>query len=97
MPRAMKPQLATQADDPPQAMTAMGARDQVRRLPHHRACVIGGKVQLLTRTGIDWTERYGVLADAFADLPVQGGDPRWRDRRASTRAASRISPICSRR
>ena len=35
------------------------------------AIVSGGKVRLLTRTGIDWTERYGVLADAFAALPCK--------------------------
>ncbi len=31
-----------------------------------------GKVTMLTRTGLDWTERFGeTLAKAFSDLPVQ--------------------------
>ncbi len=31
-----------------------------------------GKVTMLTRTGLDWTERFGeALAKAFSDLPVQ--------------------------
>ena len=38
-------------------------------------------MRLLTRTGIDWTDKYGVLADAFARAAGEAGDHRWRDRR----------------
>jgi bifunctional non-homologous end joining protein LigD len=69
MPRTMKPQLATQADAPP-------AGDEWLheiKLDGYRtiALVEDGEVRLLTRTGIDWTAKYGVLADAFAALPVK--------------------------
>jgi len=30
-----------------------------------------GKVQLLTRSGLDWTEKYPATAAAFAKLPVK--------------------------
>src|SRR6185312_12951534 len=33
--------------------------------------VEAGKVKLITRTGIDWTDRYGVLAAAFDKLPCK--------------------------
>jgi ATP-dependent DNA ligase len=33
-----------------------------------------GKVQLLTRSGLDWTERYPATAAAFAKLPVKTAD-----------------------
>ena len=32
---------------------------------------IDGKVQLITRSGIDWTKRYGDLPKEFAKLPVK--------------------------
>ncbi len=34
-------------------------------------CIERGKVQLLTRAGLDWTERYPETAVAFAQLPVK--------------------------
>jgi DNA ligase D len=69
MPKSMKPQLASQQDDPP---TGEGWIHEIK-LDGYRtiAIVEGGKVKLLTRTGIDWTDRYGVLADAFQELPVK--------------------------
>ncbi len=69
MPKSMKPQLATQVDDPP---AGDGWLHEIK-LDGYRtiALVDSGKVKLLTRTGIDWTEKYGVLADAFAALPVK--------------------------
>ena len=69
MPRAMKPQLATQLDSPPEGE---GWLHEIK-LDGYRtiAMVEDGKVRLLTRTGIDWTAKYGVLADAFAALPVK--------------------------
>ncbi len=69
MPKSMKPQLASQQDDPP---VGAGWIHEIK-LDGYRtiAIVDGGKVKLLTRTGIDWTDRYGQLADAFAALPVK--------------------------
>ena len=69
MPKSMKPQLASQQDDPP---TGTGWIHEIK-LDGYRtiAIVEGGKVKLLTRTGIDWTDKYGMLADAFAALPVK--------------------------
>ncbi|MEQ1768317.1 MAG: DNA ligase D [Devosia sp.] len=70
MPRSMKPQLASQTDTPP--------KDDGKWLHEIKfdgyrtiAMVEGGKVRLLTRTGLDWTKKYGVLADAFAALPCK--------------------------
>ena len=37
-----------------------------------QAVVAGGEARLLTRTGLDWTERFGsALSGAFADLPCE--------------------------
>ena len=70
MPKSMKPQLASESDAP--------VKDDGRWLHEIKfdgyrtvAMVSGGKVKLLTRTGIDWTDRYGVLARAFEHLPVK--------------------------
>ncbi len=69
MPHTMKPQLATQTDTPP---TGEGWLHEIK-LDGYRtiAMVEDGKVRLLTRTGLDWTDKYGQLADAFAALPVK--------------------------
>jgi len=67
----MKPQLATQADTPPSGKEGDWIHefkfDGYRTIAH----VSGGKVKLITRTGIDWTDRYGVLATAFTALPAK--------------------------
>ena len=69
MPKAMKPQLASQQDDPP---AGEGWIHEIKLDGYRTIAIIdGGKVKLLTRTGIDWTDRYGMLADAFTDLPVK--------------------------
>lgn len=69
MPKSMKPQLASQEDNPPKGD---GWIHEIK-LDGYRtiAIVDSGKVRLLTRTGIDWTDKYGMLADAFAALPVK--------------------------
>ena len=70
MPQKLKPQLATQVDEPPRGDTGWLHEikfDGYRTIAH----VEDGAVRLLTRTGIDWTARYGVLADAFAALPAK--------------------------
>lgn len=67
MPRTFKPQLATPADRPP----AMG-RDWVHEIKFDGyrtlAFIKDGKARLITRAGLDWTEKYGVLAHAFEGL-----------------------------
>lgn len=70
IPKSMKPQLATQIDDPPRDD---GGWLHEIKLDGYRtiAMIEQGKVRLLTRTGIDWTDKYGVLADAFRALPVK--------------------------
>ena len=71
MPKtSFKPQLATQIDNPPHDATGWLHEikfDGYRTMAH----VSGGKVKLITRGGLDWTEKYGVLAETFADLPCK--------------------------
>jgi DNA ligase D len=70
MPAKFKPMLATQTDAPPRDKDGWIHEikfDGYRTL----AFVRDGKVRLVTRTGIDWTDRYGVLAKAFAALPCK--------------------------
>ncbi|MFC5396657.1 DNA ligase D [Bosea vestrisii] len=68
LPRFVEPCLAILQDKPPAGDTWLhevkfdGYRLQVR--------ISAGKVRLLTRTGLDWTERFGArIADALAALP----------------------------
>ena len=69
MPAKLKPQLATQADGPPGGDGWLHEIkfDGYRTL----AFVAEGKARLITRAGLDWTDRYGVLANAFAGLPCK--------------------------
>lgn len=65
----IRPQLASPAAAPPEGDDWLheikfdGYRT-IARLDH-------GDVRLLTRTGLDWTDRYGRLASAFVDLPCK--------------------------
>ncbi|MEO6013130.1 MAG: DNA ligase D [Devosia sp.] len=70
MPKVMKPQLASETSDPP---LDDGNWLHEIKFDGYRTIVhfADGKVKLTTRTGIDWTERYGVLARAFGNLPVK--------------------------
>ncbi|MGH6899969.1 MAG: DNA ligase D [Geminicoccaceae bacterium] len=69
LPREIRPQLASPAsrvpdgDDWLHEIKFDGYRTIVR--------IDGGEVRLLTRTGLDWTDRYGRLAGAFGELPCQ--------------------------
>ncbi|HEV7325544.1 MAG TPA: DNA ligase D [Bosea sp. (in: a-proteobacteria)] len=70
LPRFVEPCLATLQDKPPAGDAWLhevkfdGYRVQVR--------ISAGKVKLLTRTGLDWTERFGErIGDALADLPCE--------------------------
>ncbi|MEO8757329.1 MAG: DNA ligase D [Devosia sp.] len=67
MPKTMKPQLASQTDEPPHGEGWLHEIkfDGYRTIAH----VTNGTARLFTRTGIDWTDRYGVLAPAFTKLP----------------------------
>ncbi len=69
MPKSMKPQLASETTEP---VKGEGWLHEIK-FDGYRTIAIwtGGKVKLLTRTGIDWTDRYGVLAHAFEALPVK--------------------------
>lgn len=64
-----KPKLPTLVDRPPSGagwlheLKLDGYRMQVR--------VAGGQVQLITRNGHDWTDRFPELADAIASLPLE--------------------------
>ena len=67
-PTFLKPQLAQETETPPEGPTWLhelkldGYRMQARKE--------GTKVQLLTRTGIDWTERMRHVAAEIARLPI---------------------------
>lgn len=70
LPRFVEPCLAALQEQPPAGADWLhevkfdGYRLQARRS--------GGEVALLTRTGLDWTERFGRhIADAFAALPCE--------------------------
>ncbi len=70
MPKSMKPQLATQIDAPPH--DSEGWLHEIKFDGYRTVALLsGGKAKLLTRTGIDWTERYGALADAFPAIPAK--------------------------
>lgn len=67
MPRFIPPQLCTLVTEPPES-PAWGHEIKLDgyRLQLH---VQGGRVRLLTRKGLDWTDRFGALARAAARLP----------------------------
>lgn len=71
-PPQVEPQLASAATDPP-AETEVTHWVHEIKFDGYRtiAHVIDGKVQLITRSGIDWTRRYGDLPKEFAKLPVK--------------------------
>jgi bifunctional non-homologous end joining protein LigD len=70
LPDFVRPTLATAVDRPPSGETWLHEIkiDGYRIFARRR----GGKVALLTRTGLDWTARFKPIADAIAKLP--GGD-----------------------
>lgn len=70
MPRFVPPCLATlQAKPPAGEMWLHEVKFDGYRL---QARIHDSEVALLTRTGLDWTERFGTgLRDAFADLPCK--------------------------
>lgn len=68
LPVFIEPALAEEREGPPQGKAWLheikhdGYRMQAR--------LDGGKVQLRTRTGLDWTKRFPTIAKAVAQLPV---------------------------
>ena len=69
MPGELPPQLASSADVPP---AGDGWLHEIKFDGYRTiARVNAGDVQLITRSGIDWTRRYGDLPRAFAALPVK--------------------------
>jgi bifunctional non-homologous end joining protein LigD len=66
-PKFITPQLARLVEQPPQGtgwgheIKIDGYRIQIR--------VANGKATLYTRKGLDWTEKFGTLADAAMDFP----------------------------
>lgn len=69
LPGKVAPQLATAAAQPPAGDDWLHEikLDGYRTL----ARIEKGGVRLLTRSGLDWTDRYAGLADAFAELPCR--------------------------
>jgi bifunctional non-homologous end joining protein LigD len=69
MPERVKPQLATPAAEPPPGPEWLHEikLDGYRTLAYRT----GADVQLLTRSGLDWTHRYGDLPEAIAALPCR--------------------------
>src|SRR3569623_436376 len=69
MPKTMKPQLASETTEP---VKGDGWLHEIKFDGYRTIALVShGRVKLLTRTGIDWTDRYGVLAQAFDALPVK--------------------------
>ena len=69
MPARIEPQLATAAEAPAEGATGWLHEikfDGYRTMAH----VADGEVRLITRSGLDWTKRYGDLQHAFASCPA---------------------------
>ena len=70
MPGFVEPMLATLVEGAALGRT-LAARDQIRRLSDRGAHREGGASRLLTRSGLDWTEKFGdAIVKAFGALPV---------------------------
>src|SRR5205814_8303056 len=67
LPKRVAPQLATAADEAPDG------DNWLHELKYDgyriRARIERGTVALLTRSGLDWTEKFPALANALAALP----------------------------
>lgn len=68
LPVFVDPALAEERDGPPQGK---GWLHEIKHDGYRmQARLDGGKVQLRTRTGLDWTKRFPTIAKALAQLPV---------------------------
>ena len=71
-PLQVAPQLATSAQKPPAETASTHWMHEIKFDGYRTiAHVIDGEVRLITRSGIDWTKRYGELPREFAKLPVK--------------------------
>lgn len=70
LPKFRNPQLATLVDDIP------GGNDWLHEIKYdgYRALIAasGDKVKIYTRSGLDWTDKFGGLAEAIAALELPG-------------------------
>ncbi|MGN6488534.1 MAG: DNA ligase D [Devosia sp.] len=73
MPPTLEPQLATAADAPPKAAAKGPFYLHEIKFDGYRtlAFLDAGNLRLITRAGLDWTHRYGLLPQAFAQLPCK--------------------------
>src|SRR5262249_14592148 len=69
LPEAPRPELATQVEKPPSGDAWL----HEVKLDGYRvmARLDGGAVRLVTRQGLDWTDRFPGIADAIAALPCR--------------------------
>lgn len=71
LPVFIEPALAEERDAPPDGK---GWLHEIKHDGYRmQARIDGGKVKLLTRTGLDWTKRFPTIAKALAQLPVSSG------------------------
>src|SRR5207247_6337636 len=69
LPSWVKPQLTNLVDDPPEGPEWIHEIKFDGYRMHAR--LDRGAVQLLTRTGLDWTHKYPAIAAAVASLPAR--------------------------
>lgn len=71
LPEDFKPELATLVEQAPAGESWL---HEVKFDGYRLLCVIRkGKVSLMTRNNLDWTDRFQVIADAAAQLPIKEG------------------------
>ncbi|MBZ7925497.1 DNA ligase D [Ensifer adhaerens] len=72
-PPRIEPQLASPTPKPPSAPPGKEAWLHEIKFDGYRtmADISDGNVRLITRSGLDWTKRYGDLPDAFRKLPCR--------------------------
>jgi ATP-dependent DNA ligase len=69
LPMGVKPQLCKLVDEPADGSEWLHEIKYDGYRMHAR--LDGGKTQLLTRTGLDWTHKYPAIAAALSVLPPQ--------------------------
>ena len=69
LPKSFKPQLASPVDEPPKGKEWL---HEIKFDGYRTIAILeGGKARLLTRKGLDWTKRYGALAEALSEIPCK--------------------------
>ncbi len=73
-PLRIEPQLASPTPKPPGGLPGKEVWLHEIKFDGYRtmADISDGNVKLITRSGLDWTKRYGDLPDAFRKLPCRG-------------------------